>query len=209
MRTAAALLAAYEPRWGELCRHPFVTATADGSLPEPVFDRWLVEDHAYVVEFRRFLAALVVTAPDEPSRDVLAGGLGPLQSELDLFRGHAARRGLSLTGEPAPTTLGYSSFLHASVLDGFPVGLTVLFGAEKAYFDAWETVGRRAAATSPYRSFIDAWSSSGFGRWVDDLGRLLDAVSPGGPSEAQRRAFDRVLRFERRFWDAVYAGETW
>lgn len=208
MSAAQTLLAGQADRWAELVRHPFVTATADGSLPPEVFDRWLVEDHAYVVEFRRFLAALVALAPDEPGRDLLAGALGPLQAELDLFRAEAARRGLPLTGEPGPTTLGYSSYLHASLLDGLPVALAVLFGAEKAYYDAWAAV-RAGAAASAYRPFVQNWSSPEFGAWVDDLGELLDRVCPDGPTGAQRTAFDRVVRFELRFWDAVHTGEHW
>lgn len=183
--------------------HPFVVAAADGSLSEEAFGRWLVEDHHFVVGFRRFLARLVAIAPDERSRDVLAGGLGPLQAELDLFRAEAARRGLDLTTEPGPTTLGYTSYLLASVDDGWPVALTVLYGAEKAYFDAWSAVRARAETSSPYWAFIDNWSSPAFGAWVDDLAALLPA---GGVEPV---TFERVVRFELRFWDAVHRGEGW
>lgn len=183
--------------------HPFVREAADGTLPPAAFDRWLVEDHHFVVGFRRFLTALLAIAPDERARDLLAGALVPLQAELDLFRAEAAARGLDLTAEPSPTTLGYTSYLLAAPLDGWRTALTVLYGAEKAYFDAWSVVRSTAEASSPYWRFIDNWSSPAFGAWVDDLAALVEEHG------LEQDAFDRVVRFELRFWDAVHRAERW
>lgn len=186
--------------------HPFVHAAADGTLAPEAFDRWLVEDHHFVVGFRRFLARLVELAPDEDARDLLAAAQVPLQAELDLFRAEAGKRGLDLGAEPSPTTLGYTSFLLAAPADGWPVALAVLYGAEKAYFDAWSVVRATAERSSPYWSFIDNWSSPAFGAWVDDLAALVDRLAP---DPAVDRALERVVRFELRFWDAVHRGEAW
>lgn len=186
--------------------HPFVHAAADGTLAPEAFDRWVVEDHHFVVGFRRFLARLVELAPDEDARDLLAAAQVPLQAELDLFRAEAGKRGLDLGAEPSPTTLGYTSFLLAAPADGWPVALAVLFGAEKAYFDAWSVVRAKAERSSPYWSFIDNWSSPAFGAWVDDLAALVDRLAP---DPAVDRALERVVRFELRFWDAVHRGEAW
>lgn len=186
--------------------HPFVHAAADGTLAPEAFDRWLVEDHHFVVGFRQFLARLVELAPDEDVRDLLAAAQVPLQAELDLFRAEAGKRGLDLGAEPSPTTLGYTSFLLAAPADGWPVALAVLYGAEKAYFDAWSVVRATAERSSPYWSFIDNWSSPAFGAWVDDLAALVDRLAP---DPAVDRALERVVRFELRFWDAVHRGEAW
>lgn len=192
--------------WERIGTHPFIAATAEGSLGEDAFGRWLVEDHAFVVGFRRFLARLVELAPDEPTRDLLAAGLVPLRHELDLFRAEAEARALDLAAEPSPTTLGYTSYLLAAPADGWPVALTVLYGAEKAYFDAWSEVRSGARAMSPHWPFVDNWSSPEFGVWVADLGALVDRLDP---TPVVALAFDRVVRFELRFWDAVHRGETW
>lgn len=207
--TARALLARSGPLWRRLTTHPFVAATGDGTLDPAAFDRWLVEDYAFVLGFRRFLAGLTRIASDPRAADVLAAGLGPLQGELDLFRREAASRRLDLGAEPRPTTLGYTSYLQSSLADGYPVAVTVLYGAEKAYYDAWAAVRAGARGVSPYWSFIDNWSSDAFAGWVAALARLLDVTAPGGPSPEMCLAFDRVVRFELRFWDAVHTGETW
>jgi thiaminase/transcriptional activator TenA len=209
MSAARALLARSQPLWRQLTSHPFVTGVADGSLDPAAFDRWLVQDHAFVVGFRRFLAGLLTLAPDARGGDVLAAGMGPLQAELDLFRREAGNRRLDLAAEPSPTTLGYTSYLQASLAEGYPVGLTVLYGAEKAYYDAWAAVRSAARNSSPYWSFVDNWSSDSFAGWVAAVARLLDAAAPTGPTPAMCTAFDRVVRFELKFWDAVHAGEGW
>jgi thiaminase/transcriptional activator TenA len=207
--SARALLARSAPLWQRLAAHPFIRQAGDGTLPTVAFERWLVEDHWFVVGFRRFLAGLVGLAPDPRAADVLAAGLAPLQAELDLFRREAAARRLDLAGEPAPTTLGYTSYLQASLADGYPAAITVLYGAEKAYYDAWAAVRSTARGSSPYWPFIDNWSSDAFAGWVAAVARLLDAGAPAGPTPAMCLAFDRVVRFELRFWDAVHAGEEW
>jgi thiaminase/transcriptional activator TenA len=209
MSAARALLARSQPLWQRLTAHPFVTSVADGTLDPAAFDRWLVQDHSFVLGFRRFLAGLLAVAPDARGADVLAAGMGPLQAELDLFRREAGNRRLDLTAEPTPTTLGYTSYLQASLTEGYPVGLAVLYGAEKAYYDAWAAVRSAARRSSPYWSFVDNWSSDAFAGWVAAVARLLDAVAPTGPAPPMCTAFDRVVRFELRFWDAVHTGESW
>jgi formylaminopyrimidine deformylase / aminopyrimidine aminohydrolase len=206
---AREMLARSSPLWQRLTSHPFVTGVGDGSLEAAAFDRWLVQDHAFVVGFRRFLAGLVLLAPDARAADVLAAGMAPLQAELDVFRREAGNRRLDLATEPSPTTLGYTAYVHASLADGYPVAITVLYGAEKAYYDAWAAVRAKAKRGSPYWSFVDNWSSDAFAGWVAAVARLLDAAAPTGPTPAMCTAFDRVVRFELRFWDAVHTGETW
>jgi formylaminopyrimidine deformylase / aminopyrimidine aminohydrolase len=196
--------------WQRIPAHPFVTAAADGSLPGEAFDRWIVEDHHFVVGFRRFLGRLLEVTAEEEARDLLAGGIAALTPELELFRGEARHRGLSLDTEPGPTTLGYTAYIQAAPADGAMVGWAVLYGAEKAYHDAWLAVRATAQESSPYWRFIDNWSSAAFGEYVTAIGRGLDRLAGDGPLEpAVMRAFSRVVRFELRFWDAVHAGERW
>ena len=87
--------------------------------------------------------------------------------------------------------------------------VAVLYGAEKAYFDAWSAVRATARRDSDYWSFVDNWSSPAFAHWVASIAGLLDAVTPDGPTAAMRMSFDRVVRFELRFWSAVHAGDSW
>lgn len=206
---ARTLLASAGPLWTKLTGHPFVIAAGDGTLEPAAFDRWIVADHFFVVGFRRFLGGLVALAPDQRAADVLAAGLAPLQGELDLFRREAHARQLDLAAEPGPMTLGYTSFLRASLQDGYEIALTILYGAEKAYYDAWSAVRATASRGSSYWPFVESWSSDAFAGWVAAVARLLDPAAPQGPTPAMAQAFDRVIRFELRFWTAVHTDEGW
>ncbi|WP_127781938.1 transcriptional regulator [Rhodococcus sp. X156] len=203
--TAEQLVAGQAQLWHKCLTHPFVLATAEDSLPPGAFDRWLLADHHFVVQFRRFLAGVLAQAPDEPARDVLAGGITALTPELALFREQLAERGLAPhTYRPTGAALAYTSFLLASLADGYGVAAAVLYGVEKAYFDAWTAVRERAALTSsPYRGFIDNWSAPAFGAYADDLGALL---GQGAPTPQQEQAFAQVVSFELAFWDEVHTG---
>ncbi len=198
--TAEQLVAGESALWQQCLTHPFVLATADDALPAGAFDRWLLADHEFVIQFRRFLAGLIPLAPTEPARDVLCGGITALTPELGLFRTQLAERGLSPDHyEPDAVCVGYTAYLLASLYDGYEVALAVLFGVEKAYLDAWTAV-RGRAVNSPYREFIDNWSAPVFASYVDSLGDLLGGDAP---TRAQQRAFACVVRFELQFWDSV------
>lgn len=199
--TSEALLAGEAGAWERILVHPFVTETSSGSLPQATFGRWLTEDYFFVRAFRSFLEALSAIAPDEEARDILAGGLAALEPELALFEREAAARGLDLEVEPSLLNLGYSSYLLASVGEGWPVGITVLYAVEKAYYDAWASVRDTTSPGTPYAAFIANWSSPGFAAYVDRLAWLVDRE---GLTPPMHRAFDRVARFELAFWDLVH-----
>lgn len=209
MSLAQGLVRTNADLWDAITTHPFVVSAADGSLSAEAFDRWIVADHHFVVGFRRYLGRMLELAPDEPTRDLLAGGVTALHPELQLFRDAAVARGLDLSAEPGPTTLGYTSFVQAAPADGFVVALAVLYGAERAYLDAWTAVRAQAQTSSPYWRFIDNWSSAAFHTYVTQVGAALDRVSDAPPAPAVATAFRRVVRFELSFWDAVHRGETW
>jgi thiaminase len=199
--TTRALLTGQAIAWKRILNHPFVRRTSDGSLPRATFDRWLTEDYFFVLSFRSFLEALAAVAPDDQAREVLAGGLAALVPELELFENEAAERGLDLAVEPSLLNLGYSSYLLASVAEGWPVGITVLYAVEKAYYDAWASVRDSTGPDTPYAGFIANWSSPEFSAYVDQLGALVDRE---GLTDAMSRGFDRVVRFELAFWDLVH-----
>ena len=199
--TTRALLTAQAAAWQRILDHPFVSRTSAGSLPKATFDRWIAEDYFFVLSFRRYLEALSSVAPDEEARKVLAGGSAALIPELALFEQAAEERGVDLTVEPSLLNLGYSSYLLASVQEGWPVGITVLYAVEKAYYDAWASVRDTTGADTQYAGFIANWSSPEFAAYVEQLGELVDReeLTPD-----LTRAFDRVVRFELAFWDLVH-----
>lgn len=202
MSRADALVAAVGQRWTSLAEHPFVLATADGILSEGAFDRWLLEDHVFVLQFRDTLAEVVELAPDPAARAVLHGGLTALGPELELFAAELTGRGLDPAAHrPSDACRDYVRWLRACPGQGWDVALAAMHGMERAYLDAWTAVRQRSAGHR-YAAFVHNWSSPEFAAWVDALAGLLGEPDP---TLAQVGAYRRVAELEHAFWDAVHA----
>ena len=77
----------------------------------------------------------------------------------------------------------------------------MLYGVEKAYYDAWASVRDSTDPDTQYAGFIANWSSPEFSAYVDQLAALVDREELTAPMSL---AFDRVVRFELAFWDLVH-----
>lgn len=202
------LLAYTSALWRELIAHPFVRAVADGTLDDAAFRRWMVNDHYYNLEYGRYIAGLAQIAPTATATELIASAVPGSRTGLDEIRRIAARFAIDLGGEPALVTVGLASFLQAQVSRGYAPALTAIYAAEKVYFDAWSSVRAVVDRSAPYWDVIDHFSSPECGQWVASLGNLVDAV-PGGIGPECHLVFDRLVRFELLFFDAMRSGETW
>jgi thiaminase/transcriptional activator TenA len=189
--------------------HPFVHAVAHGDLDRDAFERWLVAEYAFNIEFRRFIAGLVTIAPTGWDAEVIAAGLGANKGDIDLVQRAAVRHGFDLDVEPGPSTIGFAGYLQSLLQRGYEAALAGLYAAQKVYFDAWGSIRDSTRLSSPYWPFVDSWSSAVFGDWLGGLCQLVDAAAPDGPTSPMCLSFDRVARFELQFWTAIYVGETW
>ena len=85
-------------RYADVCRHPFVTGLAGGTLPDAVFAHYLADDAHYLVGYARTLARIASRLPDVDDVGAWAGfAAGAVEAERSLHVGELARRGV----EPA------------------------------------------------------------------------------------------------------------
>ncbi len=210
MKLSERLLQDTHALWQAWLPHPFTRGVADGTLPHPVFLRWLAQDYRFVSEGRRALAVLLAKAPPA-ALDELAGTLHAWDAELGLFRAAARREGAALEAAPCFVTQAYGDFLLATAhREPFAVGWAVLFGVERAYYDAWRWARERAAPDTPYRPWLENWGSDAFGAFVAGLAARLDALAPGldaATLERLRACFAHTARLEYHFWEMAWHGE--
>src|SRR5262245_4606514 len=69
------LKASSEAEWRSYIEHPFTNAMADGSLPEPAFRYYLVQDYLFLIEFARAYALSVYKSPSLADMREGAAGL--------------------------------------------------------------------------------------------------------------------------------------
>ena len=203
--SSEALRAAHRQLWEQATRHPFLDGVRDGTLPEPSFQRWLVQDYHFVRGLLRAQAAFLAAAPRSDQR-VLASGLVALVDELDWFEDHARRRGLTLDVPVHSTCQEYVDFLLALRERPYPVQITALWACEQAYLDAWTGAWPGAEAD---REFVHRWTQPGFAEYVAALQAAAQrALATAGLAELQAAegAFCRVAELERRFWAMTWEG---
>jgi len=207
------LLRYAEPVWKEVREHRFLAETAAGTIPPDVFARWMQQDYLFVREAIPFLAILLAKAPGTLRRP-LGESLAALFRELELFERLAREHQVALEGiGMLPTCHAYVQFLLATAYGrSFPEAFAVLYAAEKAYLDAWTWVKEQQQAASPWQAFIEQWTNPAFREYVQWLGQTLDALAEGASETmraAMRELFLLTARYEVRFWDMAWAGESW
>jgi thiaminase len=206
------LVEANRATWAAMAAHPFVLGLADGTLPDASLRAWVQQDRVFVLEERRVVAALRAHGPPAGLDRLLAGLDGTLLAEADAFAATAGARGFPPVAEPWPVCLGYTSYLLCCAHDGVLEGLTGLYAAERAYLDTWTAVAAGSPAGSPYRQWIDNWTSQPFRAFVADLGGQLDELA-GSPSPAVAErlgsVFSGAVRFELAFWEMCWRGQAW
>lgn len=184
--------------WASALEHPLISRTADGTLKDTVFERWIAMNTQFLRTYRRFFIVMGTLAPDTRSSTLMVRGLQSTDNEIEESEQYAEQHGLSLSFEPSPQAMDYSSFVMASAAQGWARGIVAAYGIERLYFEAWESVRRRVSPAHRFWRFIDMWSNDYERRFAVDLATLVDAVPVTTEIE---RIFRSVTRLERTSWD--------
>jgi thiaminase (transcriptional activator TenA) len=213
------LYRAAEPIWNAQLEHPFVRGIGDGTLDEAVFQRWVVQDYGYLKEFARIFAWAVAKARRLESMGWYARVLDlTLNTEMALHRSYAERFGISAEAlEDAdmwPTTRAYTDFLVRTAADG---DMADLLAALLPCAWGYMHIGKALAAGDPprdqrYRDWIEQYASDEFAEAAGWLRQELDRVASDATGEKRahlRELFVLSSRYELRFWDMCWEGESW
>lgn len=213
------LYRAAEPIWNAQLRHPFVKGIGDGTLDEATFERWVVQDYGYLREFSRVFAWAAAKAPRLESMAWYAAVLDlTLNTEMALHRSYAERFGISPSelesAEMWPTTRAYTDFLVRTAADG---DMAELLAALLPCAWGYVHIGKALAAGEPpddqrYRDWIDQYAAEEFADAAAWLRRELDSAAQGADAEKRNRLRELFVlssRYELRFWDMCWEGESW
>ncbi|MGI9016198.1 MAG: TenA family transcriptional regulator [Euzebya sp.] len=203
MSTTKTLIGGHPELWRGATTAPFLDAIAAGTLPAPAFDRWLEQDHHFVVALLRAWGRLLQSAP---TRDfaLLVGGMQAFSDELDWFQQMVAQRAqdrqsgvLDLSHPPLPQTQAYNQTLQTLAARPYPEAITAMWAIEEAYLSAWQQI---APGPPAYTAYITHWANPEFAAFVADLARVVDRECPTGPTPPTVHAFVTVAEHEAAFW---------
>lgn len=213
MRAAAA------PVWEAQLTHPFVRGIADGTLEPEKFERWIRQDWLYLLEFARVFAWAAAKADRRDSMSWFAGILDlTLNTEMALHREYAARFGIPEAEldreEMWPTTRAYTDFLvRTAAADDMAGLLAALLPCAWGY--AW--LGARLDEGGPpadrrYADWIRQYAAPEFQAAAEWLRTELERVAGSADGEERARLIDLFVlssRYEHRFWEMCWSGESW
>jgi thiaminase/transcriptional activator TenA len=204
--------------WDAQLRHPFVRGIGAGTLDPPIFERWVRQDYLYLKEFARVFAFAAARADRLESMSWYAAALHlTLNTEMQLHREYAERFGITradLEEEPMwPTTRAYTDFLVRTAATGDLADLAAaLLPCAWGYVYIAEALARDEPPSDPrYAEWVTQYTSSEFREASDWLRSEMDRLAEGKTAEERERltqAFVVSSRYELRFWDMCWEGET-
>jgi len=199
--------------WRTYIEHPFTAGMADGSLPQPAFRQYLVQDYLFLIEFARAYALAIYKAPQlADMREAAAALSAILDVEMSLHVKLCAGWGLSPRdlerATAAAETLAYTRYVLDTGLRGDLLALKV---ALAPCVIGYAEIGRRLAAqagggaANPYRVWIDEYAGPAYqevaAKACADLDRLAARyVTPAREGELIA-VFKEATRLEADFWD--------
>ena len=207
------------PVWEAQLEHPFVRGLADGSLEEQRFVRWVRQDYLYLKDFARIFAWAVAKADTLASMGWYAAVLDlTLNTEMELHRQYAGRFGLTPDDLEAtemwPTTRAYTDFLVRTSADGDMLDLlAALLPCAWGYLWIARRMKEDGVPDDPrYADWIEMYTSDDFAQasaWLrDELDRLGRSVT-----DEKRARLEEIFlvssRYEARFWEMCWTGESW
>ena len=199
--------------WRAYVEHPFTAGMADGSLPQPAFRHYLVQDYLFLIEFARAYALAIYKAPQlADMREAAAALSAILDVEMNLHVKLCAAWGLAAAdlerAAPAAETLAYTRYVLDTGMRGDLLALKVaLAPCVIGYAD----IGARLAATgmgaapNPYRVWIDEYAGAAYqevaAKARADLDRLAARYATPAREAELVAIFKEATRLEADFWE--------
>lgn len=209
----ARLRDANSAEWRAYVDHDFVRGLADGSLPQPCFRHYLVQDYLFLIHFAR---AYALAAYKGETLDDLRKGLAAASAiadmEMTLHVKYCAGWGI---GQPemqsapeAPATIAYTRYVLERGLAGDMLDLHVaLAPCVIGYAEIGLALDRDPATkrdTNLYADWIAMYAGAEYQAMARDAASFIEALAirRGGAArfDSLSRTFGEATRAEIAFW---------
>ena len=208
------------PDWDAYARHAFVAGLGDGTLPQPAFHRYLVQDYVFLVHFARAWALAVVKAETLEEMQAAAATVAALtQTEMRLHVETCAGLGIPeaalFTAEERPATLAYTRYVLDSGLAGdFADMMAALAPCVLGYGEIGARLAREASSDR-YAAWIAVYGGAEYQSLCHQTGQLIDGALARRIGEDFTAAprwdrlthrFRTATRLEAAFWQMGLTG---
>lgn len=205
-----------EPTWTDVITHQFSQQLLSGTIDDDVFQRYLVQDYAFVRTLVGAFGYAVGEAPTMAAKSQLVDFLEVLTAdENDYFERAFDALGVPEAVHESPqrseATRAFQDLLERAVRQGgYAETLAVLVPAEWIYRE-WAT--SRSSPSEPFylTEWVDLHDNDEFDAFVNWLRAELDREgAAAAPLRQERldRLFRRTVDLELAFFDAAFAGSA-
>jgi len=206
------LLAEHQGVWQAMQQHPFVTAIEQGTLPERVFNQYLVFEGDFVATAIAIFSYAVIKAPDIRHQRWLIGVLDALANEQIAYFERVMRERNIQPQDYLHSTPDVQRFSQG-MLDSAETGsyaeiLTLMFGAEWMYYHWCQRVSQSAIADADIKEWVAMHAEKTFIDQASWLKAELDGLAVSlDETQLQRLSalYGDVLQWEIDFHSAAFA----
>jgi thiaminase/transcriptional activator TenA len=199
--------------WRAYVEHAFVRGMADGTLPEPAFRHYLVQDYLFLIHFARAYALAAYKADDLADMRAAAATLHALLDvEMSLHVKYCAGWGINeatMVATPEATaTIAYTRFVLDAGMQGDALDLATALAPCVVGYGEIGTALKADPATkldgNPYRDWIEMYAGDDYQQAVAGAVAQLDRLGQARLTEARRpklqALFRQATRLEAGFW---------
>ena len=203
----------------------FLDQLASGDLDPRAFVQYILQDSLYLEGYAKAMSLLAAKAPDpdqgrfwnRSASDAVAVEQGMHADLLADERLAPATAELAPNGQaqPSPTTLGYVSYLIATVAtEPYEVGVTAVLPCFWVYAHMGKKLVARAGdlTDNPYAPWVQAYDSAEFDASVDEAVALFESCAEGTTEAVRARmtnAFGQAMLYELHFWATAARFQDW
>lgn len=186
--------------------HPFVDGLATGHLPKAAFAFYVGQDAFFLDAYARAYALAFAKAPDRWAAQACKALLDGVFEELRLHESYAAQWGIGLQPPPAPATQSYTDFL-LRVAWSEPLGrlAAAMAPCMRLYAFLGQSLAPKAHLQTPYRAWIETYSSPAFADLAARLEAIVDRYDDG--SQALAENYATAMRLELAFFEQAGRAE--
>jgi thiaminase len=193
--------------------HSLLQKMRDGTIDDAQFVGWMRQDYLFVQSAIPFIASLIPRGPASHWQP-LGRAIGALEREVRLFEDQARQLGVELKGaKPSRTVHEFNQFLlETAQRSSYEEAYAGLYAAHRATHESFKFVRSGLSPDSPVKPFVKNWAGREFGFYLGYLGRELDGLADAASPDTligMASTFERVVRHEIAFFDAVLMGESW
>jgi thiaminase (transcriptional activator TenA) len=195
---------AAKPTYEKTISHPFLRELADGSLAKEKFERYLIEDIAYLRAYGEVLTALAVKAPRPEWKKFLLDGAAGCDTEVKHIH-QTYLGGRAKEKAPSEANAAYIRFLKQNVEQRtFAEGLAAVLPCYWIYWEVGKTLKTRGSKNKDYQRWIDYYSDPAYGKTVAQVLKMMNEASKDLPANKLIEMFVEGAGHEYSFWDSAY-----